>query len=70
MDGQTDRQTDRQTDKLIRVGLGNLRFLQVKQHTLGKYGRYSTTAALWARVTIEKFWARTGREAGKKIHKF
>ncbi len=29
MDGQTDRQTDRQTDKSIRVGLGNLRFLQV-----------------------------------------
>ena len=31
---QTDGQTDRQTDKLIRVGLGNLRFVQV-YHTYG-----------------------------------
>ena len=28
---QTDRQTDRQTDELIRVGLGNQRFLQVNR---------------------------------------
>jgi len=29
-DGQTDGQKDGQTDELIRVGLGNLWFLQVK----------------------------------------
>ena len=29
-------QTDRQTDELIRVGLGNLRFLQVNRGLSGK----------------------------------
>ncbi len=51
------RQTDGRTYELIRVGLANLRFLQVN------------TAITTARVTIENFWrdagetwARRGRE--------
>ena len=32
MDRQSDRQTERQMDKLIWVGLGNLRFLQVNNN--------------------------------------
>ena len=30
---QTDGRTDGRTDELIRVGLGNLRFLQVNENT-------------------------------------
>jgi len=46
-DRWTDRWTDRQTDKLIRVGLGNLRFLQERKHEY------------YMRVTIEN-WVQSG----------